>query len=238
MSFNNLGKPFDRYERPGRAINRVFIHCDASSNPNITVQDIHRMHSDPPPRGRGWSGIGYHIYIDDDGRAWHGRDLSTAGAHTSGYNTGTIGICLNGLHLSDFSEDQFDELRRICEQINEAHGGGIRFSEHNDVANKACPVFDAYAVLGLDAKGYMVGDERPPPSTIQMLQMTVNLAQVGFGDKHGDVALIQRLLEIKADGIFGAQTEAKVKEYQRNQNLAVDGIVGRATWERLLGVGN
>ena len=233
MSFSSLGKPFERYERPGRAINRVFIHCDASSNPNTTVQDIHRWHKE-----RGWSGIGYHIYIDDDGRAWHGRDLSTAGAHTSGYNTGTIGICLNGLHLADFSEDQFDELRRICDQINEAHGGGIRFSEHNDVANKACPVFDAYAVLGLDAKGYMVGDERPPPSTIQMLQMTVNLAQVGFGDKHGDVALIQRLLEIKTDGIFGAQTEAKVKEYQRNQNLAVDGIVGRATRERLLGVGN
>ena len=233
MSFSNFGRPFERYERPGRAINRVFIHCDASSNPDTTVQDIHRWHKE-----RGWSGIGYHIFIDDAGRAWHGRDLSTAGAHTSGYNTGTIGICLNGLHLSDFSDDQFDELRRICDQINEAHGGGIRFSEHNDVAKKACPVFDAYAVLGLDAKGYMVGDERPPPSNIQMLQMMVNLAQVGFGDKHGDVALIQRLLEIKADGIFGAQTEVRVKEYQRDQGLAADGIVGRATWERLLGVGN
>jgi len=232
MSFSSLGKPFERYERPGRAINRVFIHCDASSNSSTTVQDIHRWHKE-----RGWSGIGYHIFIDDAGRGWHGRDLASVGAHTSGYNTGTLGICVNGLNLSDFNEDQFDELRRICEQINTAHSGGMRFSEHNDVAAKACPVFDAYAVLGLDAKGYMVGDERPPPSSIQMLQMTVNLAQVGFGDKHGDVALVQRLLEIKADGIFGPQTEAKVKDYQRSQGLAADGIVGRATWERLLGVG-
>jgi peptidoglycan hydrolase-like protein with peptidoglycan-binding domain len=233
MSFSNLGKPFERYERPGRTINRVFIHCDASSNPNTTVQDIHRWHKE-----RGWSGIGYHIFIDNAGRGWHGRDLESPGAHTSGYNTGTLGICVNGLHLSDFTEAQFDELRRICNQINEAHGGGMRFSEHNDVAAKACPVFDAYAVLGLDSKGYMDGDVRLPPSTIPMLQMQVNLAQVGLGDRHGDVAMIQRLLEIKADGIFGAQTEAKVKEYQRAQDLAADGIVGRATWERLLGVGN
>jgi len=232
MSFGSLGKPFERYERPGRTINRVFIHCDASSNPNTTVQDVHRWHKE-----RGWSGIGYHIYIDNAGKAWHGRDLASVGAHTSGYNTGSLGICVNGLHLADFNESQFDELRRICEQINEAHSGGMRFSEHNDVAAKACPVFDAYAVLGLDSKGYIADGGRPPPSTIQMIQMMVNLAQVGFGDKHGDVALIQRLLEIKADGIFGPQTEAKVKEYQRNQGLAADGIVGRATWERLLGVG-
>ena len=227
-----LGQPFERYVKPKRAINRVFIHCSASSNPKVDAKMIDRWH-----RERGWSCIGYSIVITTDGQAQYGRDLELAGAHTSGYNTGSIGICLNGLHLSDFTEAQFDTLRRICDQINEAYGGGMRFSEHNDVANKACPVFDAYAVLGLDAKGYMVGDERPPPSNIQMLQMTVNLAQVGFGDKHGDVALIQRLLEIKADGIFGPQTEAKVKEYQRDQGLAADGIVGRATWERLLGVG-
>jgi peptidoglycan hydrolase-like protein with peptidoglycan-binding domain len=35
------------------------------------------------------------------------------------------------------------------------------------------------------------------------------------------------------DGIFGAETEATVKAFQRANNLAVDGIVGRNTLARL-----
>lgn len=36
------------------------------------------------------------------------------------------------------------------------------------------------------------------------------------------------------DGIFGAQTEAAVREFQEVFNLTVDGIVGRATWYALV----
>ncbi len=36
------------------------------------------------------------------------------------------------------------------------------------------------------------------------------------------------------DGIFGAQTEASVRKFQEVFNLAVDGIVGRATWYALV----
>jgi peptidoglycan hydrolase-like protein with peptidoglycan-binding domain len=35
------------------------------------------------------------------------------------------------------------------------------------------------------------------------------------------------------DGIFGSQTEAAVRQVQRNHNLTVDGIVGPATWRVL-----
>ena len=38
---------------------------------------------------------------------------------------------------------------------------------------------------------------------------------------------------VNIDGIFGAQTEAAVKAYQRLAGLTVDGIVGRATWDSL-----
>jgi peptidoglycan hydrolase-like protein with peptidoglycan-binding domain len=33
-----------------------------------------------------------------------------------------------------------------------------------------------------------------------------------------------------ADGIFGANTEAAVREYQRQRGLSVDGVVGNDTW--------
>ena len=36
------------------------------------------------------------------------------------------------------------------------------------------------------------------------------------------------------DGDFGSSTEASVKHYQQNENLTVDGIVGRQTWTSLL----
>ncbi len=39
------------------------------------------------------------------------------------------------------------------------------------------------------------------------------------------------------DGIFGAKTQSAVEEFQRENSLTVDGIVGRATWSRLSPIG-
>jgi peptidoglycan hydrolase-like protein with peptidoglycan-binding domain len=36
------------------------------------------------------------------------------------------------------------------------------------------------------------------------------------------------------DGIFGPKTEERVRLFQGNENLTVDGIVGRNTWTKLL----
>jgi peptidoglycan hydrolase-like protein with peptidoglycan-binding domain len=35
------------------------------------------------------------------------------------------------------------------------------------------------------------------------------------------------------DGVFGAQTDASVRNFQRANGLTVDGIAGPNTWERL-----
>lgn len=48
-----------------------------------------------------------------------------------------------------------------------------------------------------------------------------------------DVREVQRRLNIKADGIFGPQTDGAVRQFQRTRGLVVDGIVGPITWAEL-----
>ena len=55
------------------------------------------------------------------------------------------------------------------------------------------------------------------------------------GSKGNEVKEIQKALGLKADGIFGAYTEAAVKKYQILQGLKGDGIVGPKTYEKLIG---
>ena len=55
------------------------------------------------------------------------------------------------------------------------------------------------------------------------------------GSTGAQVRMVQRLLNVAQDGIFGAITEEAVKDFQRNHGLTPDGIVGVKTWALLLG---
>ena len=39
---------------------------------------------------------------------------------------------------------------------------------------------------------------------------------------------------LTVDGVFGPLTEKSVKHYQQNENLTVDGVVGKEMWTSLL----
>jgi peptidoglycan hydrolase-like protein with peptidoglycan-binding domain len=53
------------------------------------------------------------------------------------------------------------------------------------------------------------------------------------GDANDEVKLLQTMLGINADGVFGDQTEAAVIKFQSEHNLDADGIVGAMTWAAL-----
>jgi TP901 family phage tail tape measure protein len=53
------------------------------------------------------------------------------------------------------------------------------------------------------------------------------------GSKGEDVKTLQKKLGIKADGIYGAQTEKAVKAYQKKNGLSADGIVGAKTMSKM-----
>lgn len=61
------------------------------------------------------------------------------------------------------------------------------------------------------------------------------------GNRGGNVKELQKILINKGynigdygvDGDFGDATEAAVKEFQRDHELVIDGIVGKKTWEKI-----
>src|SRR5699024_11487372 len=53
--------------------------------------------------------------------------------------------------------------------------------------------------------------------------------------KGGAVKQLQKLVGVKADGYFGADTVNAVKKAQKKHGLAVDGIAGKDTYKALTG---
>ena len=74
--------------------------------------------------------------------------------------------------------------------------------------------------------------------------VTVKLSVLRKGAKGEQVKALQRMLYAMGydlgtaliDGSFGSKTDAAVRAYQKNKKLEVDGVVGPATWSKLLGV--
>lgn len=56
---------------------------------------------------------------------------------------------------------------------------------------------------------------------------------IKVGSKGYFVKILQGLLGITMDGIFGRNTEMEVKKFQASNKLMADGIVGNKTWEKL-----
>ncbi len=66
-----------------------------------------------------------------------------------------------------------------------------------------------------------------------------NYQTIRQGDRGNFVTILQYILNnygynLTADGIYGAATRRAVIDFQKNNNLAQDGIVGRNTWNKLL----
>lgn len=61
-----------------------------------------------------------------------------------------------------------------------------------------------------------------------------------YGSRGSDVSRLQELLNkngyaLETDGIFGKKTQSAVRDYQKKNALAIDGIVGNKTWDSLSG---
>lgn len=126
-----------------REINRIILHCSATpEGKDYTVADIDKWH-----KANGWQGIGYHYVVYRDGSVHNGRDLAVAGAHTSGYNKNSIGVCYIGGVAADGKTPkdtrtpaQRRALRVLVEQLQKQFPQAT-IHGHYEFAAKACPSF-------------------------------------------------------------------------------------------------
>ena len=136
-----------------RKLNKIIVHCTATHpHHNIGVREIREWHTAPPPRGNGWSDVGYHLVIRRDGSVEFGRPFDTPGAHVKGHNKDSIGIALvGGLDEYEIAQDNFSgaqkrSLRIVIDLLSNIFGikdiGGHRdYLGRGDIP-KECPCFD------------------------------------------------------------------------------------------------
>ena len=128
-----------------RKIDKIIVHCSATpEGKDYSVDTIRKWHLQ-----RGFSDIGYHYIIYRDGSIHTGRDESIIGAHCTGYNTNSIGVCYIGGVATDGktpkdtrTSEQRQSLLNLLKELKVKYPkASIR--GHRDFANKACPSFDA-----------------------------------------------------------------------------------------------
>jgi len=73
----------------------------------------------------------------------------------------------------------------------------------------------------------------PAPAPKKLLKKVSLSGWLKRGSRGDDVAYLQQELGIKADGIFGPQTDKAVRAFQKLKKIKVDGIVGPVTWGKL-----
>jgi N-acetylmuramoyl-L-alanine amidase len=128
-------------------IKLIVVHCAATPpDMDIGADEIRKWHTD-----KGWSDIGYHYVIRRSGDVETGRPESVKGAHTYGYNTNSLGVCMvggvdaKGKPDSNFTANQYAALERTLHSLT-AKYPSAEVAGHRDFDNgKACPSFDVNA---------------------------------------------------------------------------------------------
>lgn len=177
---------------------RIILHHAAAVT--CSVQDIQRWHLE-----RGWAGIGYHFFVKKDGSIYRGRPENTVGAHVTGANADSIGICFEGNYDKEASmpQAQINAGKELVAHLKAAYRINT-VKGHRDVGASSCPgrYFPFNEVAGVAASSSSVQSapeakpSRPtkaPNNDIAALQAECN--RQGFSAQ-------------KVDGIPGPKTLA------------------------------
>ena len=122
-----------------RTINEIIVHCSATpEGRDYTIAQIRQWHLQ-----RGFRDIGYHYVIYRDGTIHTGRPVAQAGAHCTGHNAHSIGVCYVGGVAKDNktpkdtrTEAQKKSLANLLKRLHELYPKATLHG-HREFANKA-----------------------------------------------------------------------------------------------------
>ena len=228
------------------AINMIVLHHAGASN--CTIYNIHQWHL-----ANGWSGVGYHYFINKRGEIFKGRPDDTIGSHAKGFNSTTLGICFEGNFEKEVPPQvQIDAGLELVEYLKKKYGIS-KVKGHGELMATACPgkLFDIEQfrgakenlVLSFQIAAYADNFKFPKYGTdgvwgdeTESVTKQCMVKRRLIHKYKNATKLVQRLLGIEVDGKCGPLTQSAIKEFQKKNNLEVDGSVGRYTWAKLLKV--
>lgn len=111
--------------------------------------------------------VGYHYFILKDGTVQRGREDHMIGAHVAGYNTGSLGICIQGHgDHEEWTDAQWNSTVRLCQKKMEEYNISIDgvFGHRDFTGMKTCPgeLVDMTEVRNEISKTSIDGLERMP----------------------------------------------------------------------------
>lgn len=227
-------------------IDMIVLHHASATN--CTIYNIHSWHL-----ANGWSGVGYHYFINKKGEIYKGRPDDIIGSHAKGFNSTTLGICFEGNFEKEIPPQmQIDSGLELVEYLKKKYGIS-KVKGHGELMATACPgklfPIDKFRgekenlILSFQMAAYADGfkfekygvDGQYGSETESVMKQCVVKRRLIHKYKNA-TKLVQRLLSVEQDGKCGPITAQAIKEFQKNNGLEVDGAVGLQTWKKLLSI--
>lgn len=129
-----------------KKIRYIIVHCTATAEGmDFRAKDVDRWH-----KAQGWDGIGYHFLVCLDGRVETGRPEAKVGAHCSGYNGMSLGVCyVGGLAADGRTPKDTRTVRQkagllaLLKTLKKKYPQARIVGHRHFNKGKACPSFDA-----------------------------------------------------------------------------------------------
>jgi N-acetylmuramoyl-L-alanine amidase len=121
-------------KRSTHSIKKIIVHHSATTSGSAEAYARHHV------QNLGWPGIGYHFVIEKNGQVKQTNDLDTVSYHTSGQNTGSVGIVMTGnFDIQKPTEAQERSLAQLINHLRRTLGSGLKVHGHREFSSKSCP---------------------------------------------------------------------------------------------------